>query len=150
MDAIEKPQTSRRRPRQTPKGRQVDPRAAEEIRQLLGSRVRRRDHLIEFLHLIQDCYGHISAPHLAALAAEMKLAQAEVYEVATFYAHFDVVKDAPPPPPITVRVCDSLSCAMAGAEKLLTALPEQLGPGARVLRAPCMGACDRAPVVAVG
>jgi formate dehydrogenase len=150
IDTIEKPQTSRRRPRQTPKGRQVDPRAAEEINELLGSRVRRRDHLIEFLHLIQDRYGYISAPHLAALAAEMKLAQAEVYEVATFYAHFDVVKDGPPPPPVTVRVCDSLSCAMTGAESLLAALPAKLGANVRVLRAPCMGACDHAPVAAVG
>jgi formate dehydrogenase len=150
MDTVEKPQTSRRRPRQTPKGRQVDPGAAEQIKELLGSRVRRRDHLIEYLHLIQDRYGYISAPHLAALAAEMKLAQAEVYEVATFYAHFDVVKDGPPPPPVTVRVCDSLSCAMAGAESLLAALPERLGPNVRVLRAPCMGACDHAPAVAVG
>jgi NADH:ubiquinone oxidoreductase subunit F (NADH-binding)/NADH:ubiquinone oxidoreductase subunit E len=150
MNVIDKPQTSRRRPRQTPKGRQVDPRARAEIKELLGARPRQRDLLIEFLHLIQDRYGHISAPHLAALADEMKLAQAEVYEVATFYAHFDVVKDGPPPPAITVRVCDSLSCAMAGAEQLLAALPAKLGPDVRVLRAPCMGACDRAPVVAVG
>src|SRR5262249_26019880 len=125
-------------------------RALAEIKELLGARTRRRDLLIEFLHLIQDRYGHISAPHLAALADEMKLAQAEVYEVATFYAHFDVVKDGPPPPAVTVRVCDSLSCAMAGAEQLLAALPGKLGPDVRVLRAPCMGACDRAPVVAVG
>src|SRR5215467_4567677 len=103
----EKPQTSRRRPRQTPKGRQVDPRALAEIQELLGARPRRRDLLIEFLHLIQDRFGYISAPHLAALADEMKLAQAEVYEVATFYAHFDVVKDGPPPPAVTVRVCRS-------------------------------------------
>ncbi len=150
MNTLDKPQTSRRRPRQTPKGRQVDPRALAEIKELLGAGERRRDLLIEFLHLIQDRYGHISAPHLAALADEMKLAQAEVYEVATFYAHFDVVKDGPPPPAITVRVCDSLSCAMAGAEKLLAALPGKLGPDVRVLRAPCMGACDRAPVAAVG
>jgi formate dehydrogenase beta subunit len=149
-DTFEKPQTLRRRPRRTPKGRQVDPQAAQEINDLLGSRVRRRDHLIEFLHLIQDRYGYISAPHLAALAAEMKLAQAEVYEVATFYSHFDVVKDGPPPPPVTVRVCDSLSCTMAGAESLLAALPAKLGPNVRVLRAPCMGACDCAPAVAVG
>jgi formate dehydrogenase len=150
MDTIaEKPQTSRRRPRQTPKGRQIDPRALDEVRALLGNRPRRRDLLIEFLHLIQDRYGHISAAHLAALAEEMKLAQAEVYEVATFYAHFDVVKDGPPPPPVTVRVCDSLSCAMAGAEKLLAELPAKLGPNVRVLRAPCMGACDRAPLAAV-
>src|SRR5215469_14680290 len=149
MNISDKPQTSRRRPRQTPKGRQVDPRALGEIRALLGTRRRQRDLLIEFLHLIQDRYGHISALHLAALADEMKLAQAEVYEVATFYAHFDVVKDGAPPPAVTVRVCDSLSCAMAGAEKLLAALPAKLGPGVRVLRAPCMGACDRAPVAAV-
>src|SRR5580692_9687140 len=151
MDTIaEKPQTSRRRPRQTLKGRQIDPRAADEVRALLGSRARRRDLLIEFLHLIQDRYGHISAPHLAALAMEMKLAQTEVYEVATFYSHFDVVKDGPPPPAVTVRVCDSLSCAMAGAERLIAALPGKLGANVRVLRAPCMGACDRAPVAAVG
>src|SRR5258708_3774806 len=135
MNVIDKPQTSRRRPRQTPKGRQVDPRALAEIKELLGARARRRDLLIEFLHLIQDRYGHISAPHLAALADEMKLAQAEVYEVATFYAHFDVVKDAPPPPAVTVRVCDSLSCAMAGAEPLLAAPPGRLGGHVRVVRA---------------
>ena len=106
--------------RSTPKGRQVDPAARDEVRALLGDAPRRRDLLIEHLHLIQDRFGHLSAAHLAALAAEMKLAMAEVYEVATFYAHFDVVKEGEtPPPPITVRVCDSLSCAMAGAEKLL-------------------------------
>jgi len=146
----ERAQTSRRRPGKTPKGRQVDPRARAEIRVLIGTRPRRRDLLIEFLHLIQDRYGHISLAHLAALAEEMKLAQAEVYEVATFYAHFDVVKDGPAPPAVTVRVCDSLSCAMAGAERLLAALPDRLGAKVRILRAPCMGACDHAPVAAVG
>jgi len=141
----------KRRPSKTPKGRQIDPRALDEVRALLGDKPRRRDLLIEHLHLIQDAYGYLSAAHLAALAAEMKLAQTEVYEVATFYAHFDVVKeDETPPPPVTVRVCDSLSCAMAGAEKLLAELPGKLGPGVRVVRAPCMGACDRAPVCAVG
>ena len=147
---IEKPQTSRRRPGRTPKGRQTDPGALADIRALIGAQPRRRDLLIEFLHLVQDRYGHISAPHLAALAEEMKLAQSEVYEVATFYAHFDVVKDGPPPPPVTVRVCDSLSCAMAGAERLMGALSDKLGANVRVLRAPCVGACDRAPVAAVG
>ena len=136
--------------RRTPKGRQVDPRALAEVQALLGDRSRQRDLLIEHLHLIQDRYGYLSAAHLAALAEEMKLALAEVYEVATFYAHFDVVKEGPPPPPVTVRVCENLSCAMAGAEKLLTDLPGKLGSGVRVLRAPCMGACDRAPVCAVG
>ena len=145
-----KPQTSRRRPGKTPKGRQINLEALAEIRTLLGSLPRKRDLLIEFLHLIQDRYHHISAPHLAALATEMKLSQAEVYEVATFYAHFDVVKDGPAPPPVTVRVCDSLSCAMTGAEKLLAMLSQQLGADVRVLRAPCLGACDRAPVTAVG
>jgi formate dehydrogenase beta subunit len=141
----------KRRPPKTPKGRQVDLRALEEVRALLDDAPRRRDLLIEHLHLIQDRYGYLSAAHLAALAAEMKLALTEVYEVATFYAHFDVVKeDETPPPPVTVRICDSLSCAMAGAETLLDTLPAKLGPGVRVVRAPCMGACDRAPVCAVG
>src|SRR5437879_1935070 len=112
----------RNRPRKTPKGRQVEPQALAQVRALLGDRARRRDLLIEHLHLIQDHYGHLSAPHLTALADEMKLAQTEVYEVATFYSHFDVVKDGPPPPAVTVRVCDSLSCAMAGAETLLARL----------------------------
>jgi len=142
---------ARRRPPRKPKGRQVDPAALADIQALLGDRARRRDLLIEHLHLIQDRYGHLSAAHLAALAAEMKLALTEVYEVATFYAHFDVVKEGQtPPPPVTVRVCDSLSCAMAGAEKMLADLPKLLGREVRVVRAPCMGACDRAPVVAVG
>jgi NADH:ubiquinone oxidoreductase subunit F (NADH-binding)/NADH:ubiquinone oxidoreductase subunit E len=141
----------RRRPRRTPKGRQVEPPALEEVRALLVDRSRRRDLLIEHLHLIQDKYGHLSAAHLAALAEEMKLALTEVYEVATFYAHFDVVKEGETPPPaITVRVCDSLSCAMEGAEKLFAELPKKLGQNVRVVRAPCMGACDRAPVCAVG
>jgi formate dehydrogenase beta subunit len=142
---------SRRRPPRTPKGRQVEPTARDEVRALLGQRSRQRDLLIEHLHLIQDQYGYLSAAHLAALAQEMKLALAEVYEVATFYAHFDVVKEGEKAPPsVTVRVCDSLSCAMAGAEKLIASLPEQLGPEVRVVRAPCMGACDHAPVCAVG
>jgi formate dehydrogenase len=141
----------RNRPRKTPKGRQVEPQALSDVRVLLGERERRRDLLIEHLHLIQDRYSYLSAAHLAALAQEMKLALTEVYEVATFYAHFDVVKeDETPPPALTVRVCDSLSCAMAGAEHLLRTLPNRLGADVRVVRAPCMGACDRAPVCAVG
>src|SRR2546430_6837750 len=105
-----------------PKGRQVDAAALADVQALLGERPRRRDLLIEHLHLIQDRYGHLSAAHLAALAQEMRLALTEVYEVATFYAHFDVVKDGEvPPPAITVRVCDSLSCAMAGG----VSIPDQ-------------------------
>src|SRR5437660_5202220 len=160
MTVTEPPQTlspekggrdGRRRGPRTPKGRQIEPRALEEIRSLLGARERRRDLLIEHLHLIQDRYGHLSAAHLAALAQEMRMALTEVYEVATFYSHFDVVKEGQTPPPaVTVRVCDSLSCAMVGAEHLLRTLPIRLGPDVRVVRAPCMGACDRAPVCAVG
>ncbi|HEY0223396.1 MAG TPA: NAD(P)H-dependent oxidoreductase subunit E [Pseudolabrys sp.] len=140
----------RRKPPRTPKGRQVDPQALADVQALLTDQPRRRDLLIEHLHLIQDHYNHLSAAHLTALAFEMKMALTEVYEVATFYAHFDVVKEGPPPPPVTVRVCDSLSCAMKGAEKLLGELPDKLGKNVRVVRAPCMGACDRAPVCAVG
>jgi len=137
--------------RSTPKGRVVVPKALEEVRALLGKESRQRDLLIEHLHKVNDKHGHLSAAHLAALAQEMSLSQTEVYEVATFYSHFDVVKEGQAPPPaVTVRVCDSLSCAMAGAEHLLRELPNRLGPDVRVVRAPCMGACDRAPVCAVG
>jgi NADH:ubiquinone oxidoreductase subunit F (NADH-binding) len=145
------PGSGRRRGPATPKGRQLDPTALDEVRALLGDRPRRRDLLIEHLHLIQDRYRGLSAPHLAALAFEMKLALAEVYEVATFYAHFDVVKEGEAmPPPVTVRVCDSLTCEMFGAQKLLAGLKAQFGAGVRVVRAPCMGACDKAPACAVG
>jgi formate dehydrogenase beta subunit len=135
-----------------PKGRQLEDRALEEVRALLGERPRRRDLLIEYLHLIQDRYGHLSAAHLAALAHEMRLAQTEVYEVATFYAHFDVVKEGESAPPaVTVRVCDSLTCELMGARTLLPALLAGLNPSeVRVVRAPCMGRCDGAPAVEVG
>ena len=146
----DKPGSGRRRPARTPKGRQVDPRALDEVRALLGDRPRERALLIEHLHLIQDRYGQLSAAHLVALANEMRLPLAEVYEVATFYAHFDVVKDGTPAPAVTIRVCDSLSCAMAGADHLLDELKKALGADVRVVRAPCMGACDHAPVAAVG
>ncbi|MFT4618692.1 MAG: NADH:ubiquinone oxidoreductase subunit F (NADH-binding)/NADH:ubiquinone oxidoreductase subunit E [Sulfitobacter sp.] len=138
--------------RSTPKGRQLDDAAWEEVRVLLGERPRRRDLLIEHLHLIQDKFGHLSAAHLRALAEEMRLSMAEVYEVATFYAHFDVVKeDETPPPALTIRVCDSLSCELAGAQTLMTALEDGMDAGAvRVLRAPCMGRCDTAPTVELG
>ncbi len=107
--------------------------------------------LIEHLHLLQDSLGYLSAAHLQALAAEMRLSMAEVYEVASFYAHFDIVLDGEtPPPPVTVRVCDGLSCACAGAEALLDSLPRKLGDAARVVRAPCMGRCDTAPVAVIG
>ncbi|MEL7212995.1 MAG: NAD(P)H-dependent oxidoreductase subunit E [Pseudomonadota bacterium] len=138
--------------RATPKGRQFDDAALAEIRALLGDRPRRRDLLIEFMHLIQDEYRCLSAAHLRALAEEMKLSMAEVYEVATFYAHFDVVKEgAPVPPALTIRVCDSLSCELAGAQQLKAALEDGLDASeVRVLRAPCMGRCDTAPVLELG
>src|SRR5678810_305218 len=137
--------------RSTPKGRAVDPKALEEVRALLGDAPRRRDLLIEHLHKIQDRYHHLSAAHLVALAAEMKMAMTEVYEVATFYHHFDVVKEGDTAPPtITVRVCDSIACELAGAHDLLKTLPSLLGPGIRVLHAPCVGRCETAPVAVVG
>src|SRR5206468_2464269 len=112
---------------------------------------RRRDLLIEHLHSIQDRYRALSPAHLVALAFEMKLALAEVYEVATFYAHFDVLDDGDvPPPPLTVRVCESVSCFIAGAEALRESVAERLGAGVRVLGAPCVGRCEDAPAAVVG
>ncbi|MCY4150744.1 MAG: NAD(P)H-dependent oxidoreductase subunit E [Aestuariivita sp.] len=138
--------------RHSPKGRQIDDDARAQIAALLQDRPRRRDLLIEFIHLVQDTYGCVSENHIAALAHELKLSQAEVYEVATFYSHFDVVKSGePPPPPLTVRVCDSLSCEIAGAQALIRALRQNVIPTeVRVIRAPCMGRCDTAPVAEVG
>ena len=133
------------------KGRVPEAKALAEVRALLGKAPRRRDLLIEHLHRIQDRYGALSAAHLTALAAEMKLSLAEVYEVATFYHHFDVVKEgAAAPAPITVRVCESLSCELAGAKQLLAKLPRILGREVRVLAAPCVGRCESAPVAVVG
>ena len=138
--------------RHTPKGRQVDDEILQEVRDLLGDRPRNRDLLIEFLHLIQDANGHISAAHIRALAEEMRTGQAEIYEVASFYAHFDVVREGETPPPaLTIRVCDSLSCELAGAQQLKQALEDGLDASqVRVLRAPCMGRCDTAPVLEIG
>ena len=141
----------RARVRGTPKGRRVDPKAREEVRALLKDAPLRRDLLIEYLHRIQDRYGHLSAAHLVALAEEMKLAMTEVYEVATFYHHFDVIKDGEAPPPaITVRVCDSIACDIAGSHELLAKLPGILGKDVRVLHAPCIGRCESAPAAVVG
>ena len=140
-----------RKVRSAMKGRGVQPQAREEIRVLLGDSPRRRDLLIEFLHRIQDTYGHISAAHVVALAEAMKLAMTEVYEVATFCHHFDVVKDGDAAPPaLTVRVCESLSCSLAGAGDLLARLPKLLGDGVRVVAVPCVGRCETAPVAVVG
>ncbi|MFP7674886.1 NAD(P)H-dependent oxidoreductase subunit E [Marivita sp. S0852] len=138
--------------RRTPKGRQYSDEALADVKALLDDQPRRSDLLIEFLHLIQDKYGHLSAAHLRALAEEMRMSMAEVYEVATFYAHFDVIKEGETPPPaLTIRVCDSLSCELAGAQQLKAALEDGLDPTeVRVLRAPCMGRCDTAPVLEIG
>jgi len=153
---------AKRKVRSTLKGRQVNPQALEEVRALLdqgrrqtGVEPRRRDLLIENLHLINDRFGHLAAAHLAALAQEMRMALTEVYEVATFYHHFDVVKEGPdgkvsPPPALTVRVCDSIGCSLFGAESLLERLPAVLGKEVRVIHAPCVGRCEVAPCVVVG
>ncbi len=142
----------RKKGSKTPKGRQLDDVAVEEIRSLLGDQPRRKDLLIEFMHLVQDKYRCLSAAHLTALAAEMRLSQAEVYEVASFYDHFDVVKEGETaPPPITIRVCDSISCMMAGSGELHRHLEVGADPAqVRVVHAPCMGRCDAAPAARIG
>ena len=151
LGAPSTPDTTRRRKRESPKGRRASEAGRAAVRELLADAPRRRDLLIEHLHLLQDRFGHLSADHLAALAQEMDLAQTEVYEVATFYHHFDVVREGEAAPPaLTVRVCDGLSCEMAGARDLLARLPGILGAEVRVVAAPCIGRCEQAPAVAVG
>ena len=148
---VRPPGARKRKSRTAARGRQKDPLAVVEIAELLGERPLRRDLLIEYLHLIQDRYHHISARHLHALAEALFIPMAEAYEVATFYHHFDVVREGEvPPPPITVRVCESLSCAMAGAGQLFHDLEGTLGPDVRVLKAPCMGRCESAPAAKAG
>jgi NADH:ubiquinone oxidoreductase subunit F (NADH-binding)/NADH:ubiquinone oxidoreductase subunit E len=150
-DRVAIPLSKIRKARPTPKGRSVDAAAREEIAALLGDAPRAPEYLVENLHKVQDRFGSLPAAHLAALAEEMKLSQAEVFEVATFYHHFDVVKEGEASPPsLTVRVCDTLSCRMAGAEGLLERLEVTLGPNVRVLAAPCIGRCAEAPAVCVG
>src|SRR6202171_3291732 len=142
---------AKRKVRSTPKGRAVDPKALPEVQALLGESPRRRDLLIEFLHRIQDTFGHIAAAHIVALAQEMKLAMTEVYEVATFYHHFDVVREGETAPPaLTVRICETLSCQMAGADTLRRAVEGASGADVRVIGAPCVGRCEHAPVAVVG
>jgi formate dehydrogenase beta subunit len=145
------PGSGRRKAPLTPKGRQIDTEAQAEVQALLGDRPRDADLLIEHLHLIQDHYGHLAARHLRALAEEMKLPMAAVYEVASFYAHFDIVLEGETaPPPLTIRVCDSITCEMMGAQDILKALPKEVGDRVRVVPAPCMGRCASAPVAEVG
>jgi formate dehydrogenase beta subunit len=135
-----------------PKGRQLDENALAEVEATIGDMPKRRDLLIEYLHRLQDRFGCLSAGHLRALAAWMRLSQAEIFEVASFYDHFDIVKESDSPPaPVTIRVCDSLPCMLAGAERLLETLRDELDPEAvRVVAAPCMGGCDRAPAARAG
>jgi len=142
----------RRRDNSKPKGRQLDDQALADVQRLLGDRERKRDLLIEFLHLIQDEFRCVQAKHIKALADEMRLSQVEVYEVASFYDHFDVVKEGEPiPAPLTIRVCDSVTCMCMGAEKLLADLKDKVDPEQiRVVPAPCMGGCDVAPAVRIG
>src|ERR1700761_8431632 len=145
---------SKQRKRQGPKGRPVIPQALADVEVLIGPAPYRHDLLIEYLHLINDRYKQLGAPHLAALARLLGLSQTEVYEVATFYHHFDVVKESEDgtlaaPAALTVRVCDGLSCEMAGAGALLERLPRLLGPGVKVIATPCVGRCEQAPVAVV-
>jgi NADH:ubiquinone oxidoreductase subunit F (NADH-binding)/NADH:ubiquinone oxidoreductase subunit E len=141
----------KRRKRGQPKGRFVDPQALQEVQALLGDDPRYRDHLIEFLHRIQDTYRGLSTAHMTALASELKLAMSEVFEVASFYHHFDIVRDGDSAPPaITIRVCKSLSCQMTGADKLLAELKRAFGDAVRVQPVPCIGRCENAPAVDVG
>lgn len=145
----------RQRKRRQPKGRQVDPAALAEVRVALGDMPRRRDLLIEHLHCINDRYGQLAIPHLVALASELRLSMTEVYEVATFYHHFDVVREdadgeIAPPPALTVRVCEGIACELAGAQALIDKLPALLGTEVRVVAAPCIGRCEKAPAALVG
>ena len=146
-----------KRRRSALRGRELEPALLTELRDLIGderidSSLRHRDRLIEHLHALQDTYAYLSMPRLRALASFMNLPMAAIYETATFYAHFDVIHDEQAPPPaITLRVCDSLACQLAGAEALHQALADGADPArVRVLRAPCMGRCETAPVVEVG
>ncbi len=145
---------AQQRKRQAPRGRRAGPEALADVDALLGNEAPRRDRLIEYLHAVQDAYGQLAAPHLVALAHRLKLSVVEVYEVASFYHHFDVVKEdtdglLPAAPALTVRVCDGLACEMAGAQDLLHRLPQVLGVDVRVLAAPCVGRCEQAPAAVV-
>jgi len=145
------PGDGRRKAPNFPKGRVLRQEEVDAVRHLIGTGPYERSLLIEYLHKIQDQEHCLPAGHLHGLAELLKIPMAEVYEVATFYAHFDVVGDSEPrPPAVTVRVCDSLSCMLAGAETLLAALQREEMPGVRVVRAPCIGSCHTAPAVEVG
>ncbi len=151
MAAKVMPSLKRRKTRSTPRGRAVEPESLAQIQALLGNEPRRRDLLIEHLHKIQDAFGHLSAAHLVALAREMRMSHTEVFEVASFYHHFDVVRESDTvPASLTVRVCDSVTCELFGADALVERLNKTLGDDVRVQRVPCVGRCHGAPVAVVG
>src|SRR5262245_14017396 len=145
------PGSGRRKAAPFPRGRVLKQEEVAAVPALLGDRPRERPLLIEYLHLIQDSEGCLPAGHLHALAEELRIPMAEVYEVATFYAHFDVVADGEErPAKVTIRVCDSLSCMLGGAERLIAEMQAANLAGVRVVRAPCIGSCDTAPAAEVG
>ena len=134
-----------------PRGRQADGESIQLVSDVLGSGPLQRDLLIEYLHLIQDRFKHLSASHLTALAGLLKISVVEVYEVASFYHHFDVIHEKQtPPPPLTIRVCDSITCQMMGADELINRLESDGNSNIRIQRVPCVGRCDKAPVAVVG
>ena len=148
MNSKYKPGEGRRKKFAFDKGRQLDPLSLEEVKNLLPLNDIRRDHLIEYLHFLQDKFKFLYARHLRALASVMKLSMAEVYEVASFYAHFTIVDDKDEKlPDITIRVCDSLTCSLFGSEKLYDDLSNKYKGRVRILKAPCMGKCDYAPAL---
>ncbi|MGL4810542.1 MAG: NAD(P)H-dependent oxidoreductase subunit E [Beijerinckiaceae bacterium] len=145
------PGSGRRKAPFFPKGRQLAPQERDALRAMLAGRTLQRDELIEYLHVINDADGCLTEGMMHALAEEMRIPMAEVYEVASFYAHFTIVRDGEEKPaPITIRICDSLSCMMAGAEKLIAEMQNNPPQGVRVLRAPCIGSCATAPAAEVG
>ena len=148
---MKNPNTKRNRLPGRAKGRAVDPIARDEVLEAIDGISQTADQLIECLHRLQDAHGYLSSQHLVALADVLRLAPTEVYEVATFYHHFDVVREGEtPPPPLTVRVCNSVTCEMFGATQLLGALQKGLGDGVRIQAVPCVGRCDQAPIAVVG
>jgi formate dehydrogenase len=150
-DRMIHPGSGRRSAAAHPKGRMLDDAALAEIDALLGRGPLQKDLLIEYLHLIQDKFGHLAARHLAALADRMKLAMVEVYEVASFYAHFDIVLEGETPPPVlTIRVCESVTCSLFGAHSLIDQLKDEIGGDVRVVPAPCIGRCAAAPAAMLG
>lgn len=143
-------ENKRRRKRGRPKGRHVESEAREAVREALGDIPRRRDMLLECLHLLNDRYRCLYTAHLVALAEELRLSMTEVHEVASFYHHFDILEAGEVPAELTVRVCDSMTCCMGGAEALIGSLEDELGDNVRVQRVPCVGRCQDAPVAICG